>query len=244
MRARVTRLRSAAPLVLGIAVAAAAVLPPFHELSEQFFSAHMVQHELLMAVAAPLIVLGRPIVVALWMLPYGWRPPVARFIQRPTLRRSAAFVTSPIIAWLLHSVAIWLWHMPSLFEMAIRNDLVHAIQHASFLGTGVVFWWAILHPARRAHRGLSILLLFTTAIHTGVLGALMTFARSPWYADYAARPTTAGLSPIADQQLAGMIMWIPGSVVYLIAALFIVRRWLAESEWEVARGEQYAIVIR
>jgi putative membrane protein len=92
---------------------------------------------------------------------------------------------------------------------------------------------------------VSILLLFTTAIHTGVLGALMTFARTPWYADYT-RTAAFGLSPIADQQLAGMIMWIPGSVVYLVAALFSIRRWLAESEWEVARSErsEYAVVTR
>ena len=245
MRARVARLRAATPLAFGVAVAGAAVLPPFHELSEQLFSVHMVQHELLMTVAAPLIVLGRPMVVALWMLPRGWRVPVARVAQQPLLSRSAAAVTTPIVAWLLHGLAIWLWHAPALFEKAIHNDAVHAMQHVSFLATGIIFWWAVLQPRRRSRRGVSILLLFTTAVHTGVLGALMTFARTPWYADYT-RPGLFGLSPIADQQLAGMIMWIPGSIGYLIAALFTVRRWLAESDWEVEHGERsrYAVVIR
>jgi len=245
MRSRLARVRSAAPLALGMGVAAAAVLPPFHELSEELFSAHMVQHELLMTIAAPLIVLGRPMVVALWVLPRQWRVPVARFARRPVLRAFTNAITAPIVALLLHGLAIWLWHAPVLFESAIHSDVVHAAQHASFLATGVIFWWAVLQPRRRSQRGVSILLLFTTAIHTGVLGALMTFARTPWYADYT-RSAAFGLSPIADQQLAGMIMWIPGSVGYLVAALFSIRRWLAESEWEVARGErsEYAVVTR
>ncbi len=245
VRARVTRLRHAIPLIVGIGVAAAAVLPPLHELSEELFSAHMVQHELLMTVAAPLIVLGRPLIVGLWLLPRRWRVPVAHFARRPFIRRPSAFITRPAIAWFLHGLAIWLWHIPSLFERAIRNDIIHAVQHVSFLATGIAFWWAVLNPVRRARRGLSILLLFTTAVHTGVLGALMTFARSPWYADYM-RSAHFGLTPLADQQLAGMIMWIPGSVGYLIAALFSIRRWLAESEWEVAQGERagYAVMIR
>jgi len=245
MRARLTRLRSALPLVLGVAIAAAAVLPPFHELSEELFSAHMVQHELLMTIAAPLIVLGRPMIVALWLLPRHWRAPVARFVRRPFLRRFTGAITAPIVAWLLHGLAIWLWHAPILFESAIHNDVVHAAQHLSFLGTGILFWWAVLEPRRRSQRGVSVLLLFTTAVHTGVLGALMTFSRAPWYPGYT-RSATFGLSPIADQQLAGMIMWIPGSVGYLVAALFTIRRWLAESEWEVARDEQgrYAVLTR
>jgi cytochrome c oxidase assembly factor CtaG len=245
MRARVTRLRAASPLALGIGIAAAAVLPPFHELSEELFSVHMVQHELLMTVAAPLIVLGRPIVVALWMLPRRWRTPIARFAKRPVVRRLAGAITAPIVAWLLHGLAIWLWHAPALFESAVHSDLVHAAQHVSFLGTGIIFWWAVLQPRRRSQRGVSVLLLFTTAVHTGVLGALITFARTPWYADYT-RPGLFGLSPLTDQQLAGMIMWIPGSVGYLVAALFTVRRWLADSEWEVARSERsrYAVVTR
>jgi len=246
MRPRVRRLRSAAPLMLGAGVGAAAVLPPFHELSEQFFSVHMVQHELLMTVAAPLIVLGYPVAVGLRLLPRASRRSAARLARPRAVRRIGTFITNPPVAWLLHAVAIWLWHLPILFERAIHNDVVHAFQHLSFISAAVVFWWAVLRPARRARRGLSILLLFTTAIHTGVLGALMTFAHTPWYRDYASRPATAGLSPLADQQLAGMIMWIPGSLAYLIAALFIVRRWLAESEWEVARGDRpsYAIPIR
>jgi putative membrane protein len=239
------RVRSAIPLVLGLAVAVAAVLPPLHELSEDLFSAHMVQHELLMTVAAPLIVLGRPLIVALWLLPRDWRAPVAHFARRPFIRTPSAVITSPAIAWLVHGLAIWLWHVPSLFERAIRSDVVHAVQHTTFLATGIAFWWAVLNPVRRARRGLSIVLLFTTAVHTGILGALMTFARAPWYADYT-RSFAFGLTALADQQLAGMIMWIPGSLGYLIAALFSIRRWLADSEWEVARGERgrYAVVIR
>jgi cytochrome c oxidase assembly factor CtaG len=85
---------------------------------------------------------------------------------------------------------------------------------------------------------LSIVYLFTTAVHTSALGALMTFARRPWYPEYANRAAAWGLTPLADQQLAGMIMWIPAGVVYMVAALLVMRRWLGESEWAVAQGER------
>jgi putative membrane protein len=137
----------------------------------------------------------------------------------------------PLEAWLAHGVVIWLWHVPVLFESTLRSNAMHALQHASFLGSALVFWSAIIRPRRRASLGLSIIYLFTTAVHTSVLGALMTFARTPWYAAYASTAAAWGLSPAEDQQLAGLIMWIPASAAYLIAALIVIRRWLADSEW-------------
>jgi putative membrane protein len=114
---------------------------------------------------------------------------------------------------------------------------MHALQHASFLGSALIFWSAVIRPRRRASLGLSIVYLFTTAVHTGVLGALMTFARAPWYPAYASTAQLWSLTPAEDQQLAGLIMWIPASVAYLVAALLILRRWLASSEVSVARDE-------
>jgi cytochrome c oxidase assembly factor CtaG len=121
-----------------------------------------------------------------------------------------------------------------LFESTLTSEWAHAAQHASFLGSGLVFWWAMLYGQRRAARGLSIVYLFTTAVHTSVLGALLTFSRSLWYPAYAATTAAWGIAPMADQQLAGLIMWVPASVVYLIAALAIMHRWLHDSEWENA----------
>jgi len=195
----------------------------------------MIQHELLMAVAAPLLVIGRPFVVALWLLPRRWRRPVAGVARNSGVRRAWAAVSQPFVAWLIHALAIWLWHVPPLFDGAVRNDLVHVLQHASFLGSALLFWWTVAHPVRRSNRGVAIVALFTTAIHTAVLGALMTFARRPWYDVYA---SIGGVSPLADQQLAGMIMWIPASLAYLIAALAVMRRWLADSELEPFRAQR------
>jgi len=207
---------------IGWTVLAVALLSPLHELSERLFAAHMAQHELLMVVAAPLLVLGRPAIAMLWSLPRRLRAGVGR-VMKLRIR--------PLEAWLAHAVVIWLWHVPVLFESTLRSSAMHGLQHASFLGSALVFWSAMIRPRRRASLGLSIIYLFTTAVHTSVLGALMTFARTPWYASYASTAVASGFSPAEDQQLAGLIMWIPASVAYLIAALIVIRRWLADSEW-------------
>jgi putative membrane protein len=112
------------------------------------------------------------------------------------------------------------------------------VEHASFVASAYLFWSAVVHPRRRAALGLSIVYLFTTAVHTGVLGALLTFARAPWYPAYATTAAGWGLTPLEDQQLAGLVMWIPASFVYLVAALAILRRWLKDSEWSAARDER------
>ena len=223
---------------VGWLVVAIALLSPLHEVSEQLFSAHMVQHELLMALAAPLLVLGRPLVAMLWTLPPRGRRAVASVLRTGPVRGAWRAIVRPFDAWLIHGVSIWLWHLPTLFEATIRNNAIHALQHACFLGTALVFWWSIAQGQRRSARGMSIMYLFTTAVHTGVLGALMAFSRTPWYPSYMTTASSWGLTPLADQQLAGLIMWIPASLVYLVAALVIMRRWLRDSEWSVAERER------
>ena len=228
---------------LGLLVTALGLLSPLHAISEQLFSAHMVQHELLMVLAAPLLVLGRPIVAMLWALPPGWRLRVGGLAHNQASRSLWTTLTRPVDAWLIHGVTIWIWHLPLLFQATLHSDVVHAAQHVSFVASALLFWWAIIHPPRRAARGMSIVYLFTTAVHTGVLGALMSFARAPWYSQYASRSVAWGLTPLGDQQVAGMIMWIPASFAYLVAALLIAWRWLGESELAVNRRERagYAV---
>jgi putative membrane protein len=221
----------------GWIVVALALLSPLHDASEQLFSMHMVQHELLMAVAAPLLVLGRPMMVMLWALPARGRYAVARLTRRASIRATWRAITRPFDAWLIHGLAIWIWHLPALFESTLHSEAIHALQHACFLGSGLLFWWSIVHGQRRAALGMSIVYLFTTSVHTGVLGALMTFSRVPWYPAYGNRAALWGFTPMADQQLAGLIMWIPASLVYLVAALAIMGRWLRDSEWTVVWRE-------
>jgi putative membrane protein len=243
MRARSSRAPRAAPIAAfaaGWVTLVAALVSPVHELSEQLFSMHMVQHELLMALAAPLLAASRPGPALLWALGPRWRRPLVRIVRSSPVRRSWHGLTQPLAAWAVQGVVIWIWHVPFLFEATLRSDLVHAMQHLAFVGSAVVFWWSIMH-GRRAARGLAILSLFTTAVHTGVLGALMTFARTPWYPAYGAGPAAWGLTPIGDQQLAGLIMWIPASAAYLVAALSTAYRWLRDSEWEVLERERAAL---
>jgi putative membrane protein len=214
----------------GWVIAVLALISPLHFMAEQLFAAHMVQHELLMVLAAPLIVVGDPGVITLWAFPADARQQIARFMRATAVRRIWQALSRPMNAWLLHAVVIWAWHVPRLFEATLSSDLVHALQHASFFGSALLFWWAVVHGHRRAMRGLSIVYLFTTAVHTSVLGALMTFARSSWYPAYSTRAAAWGFTPLEDQQLAGLIMWIPPGFVYLVAALVVIVLWLRDSE--------------
>ena len=224
----------------GWLVLAASLLSPLHAASEQLFSAHMVQHELLMVVAAPLLALSRPLHVLLDGVPSSSRWRVEALVDRPHARRVWRTLNRPLEAWLVHGVVIWVWHIPVLFEATLSNDAVHAAQHLSFLGSGYVFWASLVADDFPERGGLAILSLFTTAVHTGVLGALISFSRHPWYSAYASRTAAWGMTPLGDQQLAGLIMWIPASAGYLIAALLILRRWLRASETTVSRREREA----
>jgi cytochrome c oxidase assembly factor CtaG len=133
------------------------------------------------------------------------------------------------MAWTLHAVAIWLWHAPKLYQATLSSETMHTVQHVSFLGTALLFWWALLHgvPSRLA-RPATVIYLFTTAVHTSLLGALLTFAPRLWYPLYDATTAPWGLTPLEDQQLAGVIMWVPAGLSYLIAALALAATWLRE----------------
>jgi putative membrane protein len=208
-----------------------ALVSPLHQLGSVLFSAHMVQHELLMVAAAPLLVLGHPLIAFVWSLPMKWRRRLGDWSAVPLVRGTWALLTLPLMAWTLHAIAIWLWHAPAFFQATLDSELVHTLQHISFLGTGLLFWWALLRGRNgRIGRPAAVLYLFTTSVHTTVLGALLTFSSSSWYPIYAPGTATWGLSPLEDQQLAGLIMWVPAGLVYLIAALAIASSWLREPE--------------
>ncbi|MEP7245340.1 MAG: cytochrome c oxidase assembly protein [Gammaproteobacteria bacterium] len=206
----------------------AALVSPLDAMGEALFSIHMVQHELLMIVAAPLLVLGLPLAVWTWALPARWRGPIGAFFHRPGWRRPWLIFTGPLWAWALHALALWLWHIPALFEAALDHEAVHVLQHISFLGTALVFWWSILGGVTRHARGMASLSLFTTMVHTGALGALLTLSPGVWYPSYAASPLAWGLTPLEDQELGGLIMWVPTGFVYIIVGIVLASRWLAE----------------
>lgn len=201
---------------LGWIVLAVALVPPLDTWSEHWFSAHMMQHQLMMVVAAPLLVLGKPLGVWLWGLPSEMRPRLTQALRRPAILSVWRWLGRPLPAWMLHAVAIWGWHIPAFFDAALENNAIHIAQHLSFLVTALFFWWAVFD---RASRGHAVISLFTTMMHTGALGALLTFSSAALYPAYVARALSHGLTPLEDQQLGGLIMWIPAGTAYLGAAL-------------------------
>jgi putative membrane protein len=204
---------------------------PIHEISEQLFWVHMTQHEILMLISAPLLVLSQPLAVFLWAIPAKQRGAVASLAKTNLLRRIWVVISAPVAAWLLHALALWLWHAPVLFVAALETDFAHAIQHLSFLGSALVFWWALVHnQAGRLGYGGAVLYVFTTIVHTSVLGAWLTFSPHIWYAPYAQTAPVWGLTAIEDQQLGGLIMWIPAGTLLTIAALVLFAKWLRHSE--------------
>ncbi len=200
-----------------------ALLSPLDTLGAELFSAHMVQHELLMLVAAPLLVMGRPLAMFAWALPASWATRVGRIFRVKWWRQGWRWLTLPAIAWLLHAVALWTWHIPSFFEAGLRSAAIHDVQHVSFFGTALLFWWALVRRRRRAETTIHV---FTTLIHTGMLGMLLTFATTPWYPFYAQTAPFRGLTPLEDQQLGGLIMWVPSGALLVIAGLLLVHAWL------------------
>lgn len=222
---RVRRRRTAA-FILGWSVLAASLVSPLHAMGEVLFSAHMIQHELLVAVAAPLLVMSRPFVRAVWALPDRARHLVVTFSRLRSVHRTWELLCHPTIAWALHAAALWLWHLPGLYERTLGSDLAHGVQHASFLGTALLFWWSLVRV--RVRRGIGVVSLFTTTVHTGALGALIALAPSPWYAKYGETSAAWGLTALEDQQLAGIIMWMPAALVYTAAALWLASGWLAQ----------------
>jgi len=212
----------------GWSVTAVALVSPIDALGSVLFSAHMVQHELLMVVAAPLLVLGTP--AGLIQTAAGPLASRSRALHG-FVARCGARATSPVVAWLLHATAIVAWHVPFLFDLAVHNDVVHAAQHLSFFGTALLFWWGVLRkaPGSSAY-GLSLVAIFTTATYTAVFGALLTVAPTVLYSAYSASTSAWGLTALEDQQLGGLIMWVPAGVVYTLIGLWMFARWLQSSE--------------
>jgi cytochrome c oxidase assembly factor CtaG len=225
----VTPLRAAA-FAGGWLVLAAALVSPLDALGGRLFSAHMVQHELMMVVAAPMLVLAHPLAAWAWAMPPRWRRGTGAFFHHPAWRRPWKRLTAPLSAWTAHAAMLWGWHLPSWFDAALANDAMHALQHASFLFSALLFWWSVLGPARRAARGVAVISVFTTLLYTGALGALLTLSPSLWYVPYASTTAAFGIAPLEDQQLGGLVMWAPAGLAYFVAGLVLAARWIGPVE--------------
>ena len=218
---------------LGWMTLAIALGPPLDAWSSVSFAAHMTQHELMMLVAAPLLVIARPLGTLMWGLP----GPVGSAITSHAMRRLGAWLAAPLVAWLVHAVVLWAWHLPGAFESGLRSVPMHWLQHASFFAAAVIYWWSVFSSSAGAERkGVALVSVFTTAVHTAVLGMLLTFSTQIWYPSYAQAQNPWALPAIEDQQLGGLIMWVPGGMAFIIAALVLAAAWLKQAEMRTARG--------
>jgi cytochrome c oxidase assembly factor CtaG/cytochrome c2 len=195
----------------GLAVAVA-LLPPLDRAAGTLLSAHMAQHVLLTLVAAPLVALARPLAVVLVALPRAWRPRHVPGARAPLAVAAGA-----------HAVALWAWHLPPLYDVALASAPVHALEHATLTATAAWLWWSATRQ-----RPAGALALFATALHAGALGALLTLAPRPWFVAH--RAGGAGLTALEDQQLAGIVMWVPAGVVLTGFALALLAAWLRQAE--------------
>ncbi|MGQ0603926.1 MAG: cytochrome c oxidase assembly protein [Anaerolineales bacterium] len=227
-----------AAFIAGILVLFIALISPLDALAEQLFAAHMVQHMLMVVVAAPLLTASRPLTFMLLGLPSQLRHNLGRLWNRSRrLQMIWRGISRPAVTWSAHTLALWAWHAPGLYEPALSDVRLHALEHLSFLLTALLFWWAIIQMARQSREniGAAILYLFTMAIQSGLLGVLMTFARQPWYTVHTLTAPQWGLSALDDQQLAGVIMWVPAGLVYVLTALLLFRFWLEDMEHRAGR---------
>lgn len=224
------RARGAGLFTSGWLVLALALASPLHEGGERSFTLHMIEHELVMLAAAWLLAASRPLPVFLWALPHGIRGRVGALGNASWLSALWRFLTDPVAATIVQALMLVAWHMPALFDRALDSEAWHVGQHLCFLGSALLFWWAMAN-GRGAGYGLAALCLFATSLVGGMLGALMSVSASPWYRSYAAMGMTPlGLDPAEDQHLAGLLMWIPGGLVHAGAALFFLYKWLKASE--------------
>jgi putative membrane protein len=229
--------RAVASFAAGWLTMTAALVSPIAWVSQILFSVHMTQHTLLMLVAAPLLIFGHPVLAWLWAFGDCARARLAEPFRGPRVVRAWQIATAPLCVFLLQAAALWLWHIPSWYEGALADDAIHALEHLCFVLAGSLFWWAMVHGryGRRGY-GLAVLYVFMTAIHSSALGALVTVAPSPWYGGYVRQAAVWHVDALADQQLAGLLMWVPAGVIFIVFGLALVAAWLGEAERRVRFG--------
>ena len=214
-----------------VAVLVVALVSPLDALAGALASAHMVQHVLLLLVAAPLLALSSPGATLLRGTPPAVRRATSRWRRRLRLtRRNLRVLHNPAWVWPLHVGTVWFWHAAIPYDAALDNHVLHVVEHATFVLTGLLFWRVVLGTRAAVSNGVGILLVFTMAMQSVFLSALLTFASEPWYSGYEFTTRPWNLEPLTDQQLAGLIMWIPAGLIYLGAALALLVGWIQATE--------------
>jgi putative membrane protein len=229
-RGRPPAIRRTISFYAGLGILVVALSSPLHALAEVLLSAHMVQHLLLILLAAPLLVYGAGLVPLVVGLPRGLR----RFGQRirSVIAPTFKILLNPVVVVCLHAFAMWSWHFPALYRWGLQSSAVHAVEHASFLATALLFWLVVVGAARRGRPpiGVAIFVVFATMLQSSALGAVLTFATRPLYTIHIAGAHEWGVEPLVDQELAGLIMWIPAGAIYLLTMAVLFGVWLKDAD--------------
>lgn len=205
----------------GVVTLFIALTSPIDTLASILFLMHMTQHVLLIMVAAPLILLGLP------------TPLLTPLVQNTRIKTGLAWLTHPAIAFILYNFTLVIWHLPTLYEAALRHDVLHSLEHAMFFGTALLSWWPLLSPLPQLPRlayPAQILYIFLLAIPAGILGAVLVFSGQAFYPTYIAAPRLGDFSALADQQAGGLVMMVPSKMIYLVALTIIFFIWFNQEE--------------
>jgi cytochrome c oxidase assembly factor CtaG len=221
--------------VAGLIFVGLALMSPLDVLASQLFSMHMIQHLLLIMIAPPLMLIANPMPFMLWGLPDKWRLKIGRGLARllngkSIFRQYLRKATTPGVVWMIWLVSIISWHDPNAYNAALRSNVVHDIEHLTFFFGGMLFWWHVTGAGPRIHKQFGLIgrtAFALSAVPPNMLiGAAIAFATESIYTYYNNVPRLMGLSVLEDQQLGGVIMWVPGSMMYIIAALVLISRLL------------------
>jgi putative membrane protein len=224
--------RRPAVVLVGLAALVLALLSPLDGLADTLFIAHMVQHMLLIMVAAPALLLADPFPIVIWALPVAARLHVRRWITRASvLGRLWRTATAMRVAWIVSACILWGWHVPRAYDAALSSRWVHDLEHVSFFVGALLFWWPVIHPAPRFRRAppypLRVVYLVLAAFQTAALGLLLTLAPTVLYRSYTGAWRPNGLGALEDQMWGGVVMWGLGGLIDMIAVLVLVYRSLA-----------------
>jgi putative membrane protein len=219
---RATGPRRPALVLLGLAALVVALLSPLDALAETRFVAHMIQHMLLIMVAAPALLLADPFPIVVWALPAAVRVPARRWMTRASMAgRLWRTATALQLAWIVSACILWGWHLPRAYDAALSARWMHDLQHLTFFAGALLFWWPVIHPAPRFRAGapypLRVVYLVLGAFQTAALGLVLTLAPTVLYRSYAP-------DALADQTWGGIVMWSAGGLIDMIAVLVLVHK--------------------
>ena len=233
-----------AAFAAGIIVVFLALCSPIDTVGSALFSVHMLQHILLMMAAPPLLVWSRPAIAFIWGFSPNWRKRIGRAWTGVGLDQVADFLMHPAVVFVLFCGSFVFWHLPRPYAWGLHNELFHSLEHLSFFVPALAFWTIIIEPSghRRLDYAATLLYLVVTVVLSDMPGALMVIAPRPLYPEHAAGAAAWGLTLMQDQQLAGLIMWIPAGAIYIAAAIWLFVKLLQSSERRASRFHRSALV--